>query len=485
MNGTCKKETHMSAVTRRTFLTAAAGFACMPAAQSALGAIPASGEVDIAIVGAGAAGIAAARRVAAAGRRFVVLEAADRIGGRCITDTQTFGVPFDLGAHWIYTPENNPLYKLGGAAGLTLDRAPGDQHVRIGRRYAREGELEDYLAGYVRAQRAIADAARARGDVAAAQVMPKDLGDWRALIEFILGPLHTSHDLARLSVDDLAHAADRETYAFCREGFGALLAALAKSVPVERSTPVTRINWGKSLELETRRGRVRAKAVIVTASTNFLASSALAFNPVLPKRQLDALRLLRLGSFERVALDLSGNPLGLLKDELVFEKAAGPKTAALFANVAGTTISEVNVGGGFARDLATGGDAALIGFAQDWLANLYGSDIRKAVKKAVATRWDKNPWVLGASSAAAPGGAGARRILMEPLGGRIYFAGEAAHETLWGTVNGAWESGERAADAALRRFGLPKSAAPKSRPSRSGAPRRQPFVPHPQPRRNP
>ena len=61
--------------------------------------------------------------------------------------------------------------------------------------------------------------------------------------------------------------------------------------------------------------------------------------------------------------------------------------------------------------------------------------------------------MLGAISAAAPGAQPRRKVLMEPLNNRIFFAGEAAHETLWGTVGGAWESGERAADAALRALG--------------------------------
>ena len=64
-------------------------------------------------------------------------------------------------------------------------------------------------------------------------------------------------------------------------------------------------------------------------------------------------------------------------------------------------------------------------------------------------------------SAAAPGAQFSRRILTEPIGA-MYLAGEATHETLWGTVDGAWESGERAADAALRRIGGVKEAAPET-----------------------
>jgi monoamine oxidase len=96
--------------------------------------------------------------------------------------------------------------------------------------------------------------------------------------------------------------------------------------------------------------------------------------------------------------------------------------------------------------------------------------VKKAVKRTHATQWDTEPWVLGAISAAPPGAQSARRDLMEPFRDRLFFAGEAAHETLWGTVGGAWESGERAAEAVLRRvIGIDKPEEPKSvqRPSRS------------------
>jgi monoamine oxidase len=92
-------------------------------------------------------------------------------------------------------------------------------------------------------------------------------------------------------------------------------------------------------------------------------------------------------------------------------------------------------------------------FAIEWLTGLFGADVKQAVKRTHATRWAKDPWSLGAFSAAAPGGQWARRALAEPLSGNVWFAGEAVHETLWGTVGGAWESGERAADAALRKLG--------------------------------
>ena len=164
----------MISLSRRSFLASSVAVAAHPAL-----ALPASSGIDVVIVGAGAAGIAAARRIAAAGRKPAIFEATDRMGGRCFTDTRTFGVPYDLGAHWIHMPDTNPIAKLGLKTGLDLYAAPPGQRLRITRRNAREGEMEDFLANLVRCNRTIYNAARGRTDISGAQALPKDLGDWR------------------------------------------------------------------------------------------------------------------------------------------------------------------------------------------------------------------------------------------------------------------------------------------------------------------
>ena len=448
-------------VTRRTFLatsTAVLAAGTASAAPSPKGAPrqeqPRSGPAEVVIVGAGAAGIAAARRLIAAGRRVVVLEASTELGGRCVTDTRTFGVPYDRGAHWIYSADNNPLVRLARQSGLDIYPAPPGQRVRVGRRYARESEMEELLAFVVRASTAIADVAR-KGDVACAQALPKDLGDWRATVEFMLGPYTCGKDLTEVSAVDFARAPDHYNAAFCRQGFGGLLARLAAGLPVQLATPVREIEWGAraGVMVDTARGQVNASAAIVTVSTNVLAANKIRFSPELPRRQLDAVSRLRLGSYDHIALELPDNPLGLQSDEVVIEKSTSSRTAAIFANAGTSNLCMIDVGGRFGRELSGKGDKEMVAFALEWLTNLYGNDMRKAVKRTHATRWNQEPWVLGGFSTAAPGGQPARRVLAEPLRNRIWFAGEAAHETQWGTVGGAWETGERAADAVLRTLG--------------------------------
>jgi len=142
------------------------------------------------------------------------------------------------------------------------------------------------------------------------------------------------------------------------------------------------------------------------------------------------------------------------------------KTALIYANIGGSSLCSIDVGGSFGRDLSAQGEAAMVAFAKEWLTKLFGSDVAAAVKKSSATGWNAAPFALGAMSAASPGGQSSRKVLSEPIG-CMYLAGEATHETLWGTIDGAWESGERAAEAALRRIGGLRDSEPAERPAKS------------------
>lgn len=454
-------------MTRRHFLSASAALAVTPAwSGGRAGAAPLPREADIVVVGAGTAGIAAARRIMAANRKVVVVEASNQIGGRCQTDVSTFDVPFDRGARWMHNPETNPMIKLARAAGLEISTAPQGQKIRIGRRNARPGEIEEFLAALVRANRAIDDAAR-RFDISCASVLPKDLGIWADTAEFVLGASFSGKDLKDISVGDKSRAQERNTAIACRQGLGTLIAKLGEQVPVSLSTPANRIAWGsRDVSVETPSGKILARAAVITVSTNVLAAGNIKFASELPKRTLDAASKLSLGSYDRIALQMSGNPLGLARDDIVIEQSNSMKTALIYANAGGSSLCSIDVGGSFGRDLSAEGEAAMVAFAKEWLAKLFGSDAAAAVKKSSATRWNAAPFALGAMSAASSGGQSSRKVLGEPVG-CMYFAGEATHETLWGTIDGAWESGERAAEAALRRIGALRDAEPAERPAKS------------------
>ena len=213
------------------------------------------------------------------------------------------------------------------------------------------------------------------------------------------------------------------------------------------------------------KGRINARAVIVTASTNVLTSGKIKFTPDLPKRQLDACDRLSLGSYDRIILELPGNPLGLQRDDLMFEKARHERTAALLANVGGSTLAFVDVGGKFGRDLAARGEGAMTAFATEWLSGLFGTDIGKAVGKTHATQW--NDLALGA-----------RRI----LGGGRRRAAVAAHSDGADCANACSSRakpctkpcGARSAAPGNRASARPRRRCGFSASARSRSPRRQP-----------
>lgn len=464
-------------MTRRDFLSASAGLAVTPVLGAGAWGAPLPREADIVVIGAGAAGIAAARRIIAANRKVIVVEAAGQIGGRCLTDSATFGVPFDRGARWMHNPDTNPMVRLARGAGLETYPAPPGQKIRVGRRNARAGETEEFLAALVRTNRAIDDASR-KADISCASALPKDLGDWAGTMEFVLGANATGKDLKEISVVDKARAPDRNNApTACRQGLGALLAKLAEQVPLALSTPANHVSWsGRDVTVETPAGKIAARAAVVTVSSNVLTAGNIKFTPELPKRQLDAAAKLGLGSYDHIALQFQGNPLGLGRDDIIIEQSNSTRTALLFANMGTSSLCSIDVAGSFGSDLSSQGEAAMVAFAVEWLTKLFGSDAAAAVKKSSATRWNAAPFALGAMSVAAPGAQGSRKILTEPAGA-LFLAGEATHETLWGTVDGAWESGERAAEAALRKIGALRDVesaapAPAAKRQRRAAPGR-------------
>jgi monoamine oxidase len=459
------------AMTRRQLLSASAAIAVAPAFGGRAWGVPLPREADIVVIGAGAAGIAAARRIQAANRRVIVVEATSQVGGRCLTDATTFGVPFDRGARWLHNPDTNPMIRLARNAGLDLSAAPLGQKIRVGQRNARAGETEEFLAALVRANRAIDDASRGKADLSCAAVLPKDLGVWAATAEFVLGASATGNDLRDISVMDKVRAQDRNAAIGCRQGLGVLIAKLGEQVPLALSTPARQIIWsGRDVAVETPAGKIAARAAIVTVSSNVLAAGNIRFTPDIPKRQLDAAAKLGLGSYDRIILQLQGNPLGLGRDEIVIEQSSSTRTALLSANIGGSQLCAIDVAGSFGRDLSGQGEKVMVAFAVEWLTKLFGSEVAAAVKKSSATRWNAAPFTLGAMSVAAPGGQPSRKILTEPMG-NVFLAGEATHETLWGTVDGAWESGERAAEAALRKIGA--LSEPVTVPSRPPKQRRR------------
>ena len=135
---------------------------------------------------------------------------------------------------------------------------------------------------------------------------------------------------------DKVRAQDRNTAIACRQGLGTLIAKLGEQVPLSLSTPASRIAWSnRDVTVETPAGKIAARAAIITVSSNVLAAGNIKFAPDIPKRTLDAAAKLSLGSYDRIALQMPGNPLGLARDDIIIEQSNSTRTALLFANMGG------------------------------------------------------------------------------------------------------------------------------------------------------
>jgi len=438
-------------LTRRDVLAGAVALAAGPAVS----ALSASGDFEVVIVGAGAAGIAAARRIAAANRSYVVLEAANRAGGRIASATRPSGAVYDRGANRFSAPIRNPLVAIARTERLRVYEPPAGWRLYIGAREARDGEYDDFTVSLRRASRTIAAVAELGRDTTAARALP-DLGDWQGTVAFVLGPLSCAKDLEDVSTVDLSRAEDRSNDIMLRDGTNALLMAATKPLAIELNTAVQRIDTSsrRRVEIGTTKGTLTARTVVITASTSVLASDRIRFSPSLPARSAEAFNRLSLGIYERIVFELPGNPLRFNADERVIFKTNDSRSLMFHMRVGGSDLVYADIAGRFGRELSAAGEAAITNFIIEQLTEHFGSGTNIRINKIEVTRWSKEPWVLGGFSAAAPGAAASRRALMEPVSDRLFFAGEAAHETMWGTVAGAGLSGERAAAAALRYLGV-------------------------------
>lgn len=402
-------------------------------------------DCDVAIVGAGAAGIAAARRLHAAGRSVIVLEASARIGGRAWTQGLA-GMPLDMGCGWLHSAERNPLTKLGEGLGFTIDKTAS----------AWRQQWRDL--GFSPAEQRAADAAwdaldrRFQDDLPLSDRAADALhpgGRWNAYCQAISGYMNGA-SLDLLSVTDfLAYDnAASETNWRVREGYGALVAAGLPAVDVRVSSPVQRIAFdGAGVRLETHRGHISAGAAIVTASTNVLASGAIRFDSAADDH-LHAASRLPLGLADKLFLALDGDH-GLEADTHLLGNPTRADTGSYYIMPFGRPVIEGFYGGPGAEVFEQGGVAAATDFAIGELTALLGSGFRKHLRPIAASAWCHTDWIQGSYSHALPGHASARDMLARPIAGRLFFAGEATHATDFSTVHGAWESGWRAADAIL------------------------------------
>lgn len=403
---------------------------------------------DIVVVGAGAAGLGATRRLLAAGYSVACLEARDRVGGRAHTDTGQLGVPWDLGCHWLHHAEVNPLIGYARQRGFDIYDVPGhhalfDQGAPAdaAARQAFEATYESYVTALTRA-------GAAGQDVPASDVVPAQR-PWSAYAGNILGSWTMGRDMDRVSCLDWYSYPDG-TNKLCRQGYGAIVADLGADLPVRCNTPVTRISWdGPGVTVETAdEAEIRARAAVVTVPTGVLAAEAIAFAPALPHAKAEAVQQISMGAYNNVALLYDREVLGVPPDTPVANRHAGGRVAGIWAHAGGWPLYYVITGGRFAAALEGAGEAAALAWARGEIAALAGNEADRHFVAGGAARWGADPWARGAWAAAEPGQVGQRQHLRTPLANRVFFAGEACHPSMWATCHGAFMAGEDAGEQA-------------------------------------
>ena len=422
--------------TRRGLLAGAGAALAAFAARRAIPSAP-----DVVIVGAGMAGLAAARTLIAYGLGVAVVEARDRIGGRAYTDRETFARPFDWGAAQLHSAPSNPLLSLAQAGRFSLIPEGGVPTVMLDGREASALEYRDLAAALRGQSRALVGAARQGIDLSAAAIAPV-ANRYEAIAAALNAPLSLGIDYEDMSTLDWARQIDKDPGVFVVEGVGRFVEAFDDNLPIALEAPVSRIGWGGAgVEVETARGTLAAKVALVTVSTGVVNGGELRFDPALPEPHRKAFARLPMGHLEKIALEFEDDVLTLPPNSWFLLQRGDEAPVDLLVRPLGASLAVVHVGGRLADALVGQGMGAVTDYAIDALAILFGSAIRAKVKRAFITEWANDRYARGAFAAALPGHAEARLALSEPVGERIFFCGEANVPTWSAQLAGAYLSG--------------------------------------------
>ncbi len=400
-----------------------------------------SDQLDVAIVGAGAAGIAAARQLASRGRSVLLIEALPRLGGRAHTRLIA-GMPLDLGCGWLHSAERNPLAKLADASGEILDRSQSAWHKQLCNLGISVGDQREAWRAYERFGEQL------RTDPPQSDCAADALGAgdrWRSFIDG-LSSFMNGAELDRLSVADFLAYDDAASERNWRlpGGYGAFIASLGRKLPVALGKEVKSISHGRNVTLDTDAGPIVARAAIVTIPTSVLARRGIRFTPEVDDH-LHAASGLPLGLANKVFLSIA-DPDSVPPESHLLGRLDRAATGSHYIRPLGRPVIETFLGGANAQALEDGGEAAATAFAIDELRGLLGADFARGLKPLAVTRWAHAPTIGGSYSHALPGRANARAELRSPVSERLCFAGEACSAADFSTVHGAWESGMAAAD---------------------------------------
>jgi len=420
-------------------------------------------QLDIAIIGAGAAGIAAVRRLAATGLSIGVIEARDRVGGRAHTLDHrlvahrqgSVEVGLDMGCGWLHSADENELAAIGHQAGFSIDETPPPWRGSAFNLGLTPTEQADFGQAFDAFESRIARAASAGDDHPASDqfAAPDDPDSrWNPRMDAISGALNGAK-FAEVSTLDYDAYRDTGVNWRVREGYGRLISTLAQGLPVFLDCAVRRIDRsGPRLRIETTRGNVDCRAVILTVPTRLIGHETIRIDPPVPTL-IEAALGIPLGLASKLHMTVE-RPEDFPADSQLWGRTDTAQTGGYHLRPFGRPMIEAYFGGDLAWGLEGEGEAAFFDFAVAELSNLLGSSFRRRLSPVATSMWGAEEWSRGAYSHCLPGHGGDRAVLKQPIENRIFIAGEATAEAFYGTAHGAWMEGERAAIEALMALGI-------------------------------
>ena len=415
-----------------------------------------SAETDVIIIGAGAAGLSAAKELARIGLTYTVVEGSHRIGGRAYSEEIAPGVWFDLGCAWLVGGADNPFVAIADELGITLSKDKSDLFEEENHRFQRNGEPlnEDQRAACLRfyddSYKAITAAAKQGQDVAVSDVF--DMDDEYAA-PYLCGVASAwGKDIDLVSSADYASATGELGFQ-ALHGYGNLVAAWGADVAVSLNTRVERIDWsGPGVTVETPKGALAGRIALSTVSTGILASGDIQFTPGLPDWKTEAINGLPMGTENKMGVYFDTDVFGADGRGHYSTWNDDGNAAKIDVSVMGLNTAAVFVGGRYGVWLEKQGQQACHDFAVDRVADIFGHDIRKQVNRSIVTAWSTETWTRGSWACAQPGQAYQRANLQRPVDERLFFAGEATVCGGQGTCHGAYQSGIQAAKEIARQL---------------------------------
>jgi monoamine oxidase len=403
-------------------------------------------SIDVAIIGAGAAGLGAAHALKKAGVSFVMLEARDRVGGRGHTVMASPDVTFDLGCGWLHSADKNSFVGMAEQLGFEINKTlPPWRERAYGKAFPqdqRQQFIEALDAFYDRAY----EAAQGGRDAPASNYLEPG-NRWNPMIDAISTYVNGC-ELDQESILDMDAYEDTGINWRVRRGYGALMAAYGAPLPLALNCEVMLIDHSaRRLRIETSQGRLIADKAVITVPTNLIAQEAIRFSPALPANS-EAAAGLPLGLADKVVLALADAD-ALPKEGSLRGATMRTEMGTYHLRPFGQPCIEGFFGGRYAQALEDAGDGAIAAASIDEIASFLGNDIRRKLTPLKESRWAHDPFARGSYSHALPGQAHQRAVLAAPVDGRLFFAGEATSANFFSTAHGAHDSGERAAREVL------------------------------------